>query len=187
MDPVIETLIADLTAAAARNSATTIATRLSTIKQNKQNTQTINGLTEIINELVKDREELVSISLALKEQLVSQQISEDEIKHVTETVIPIINNFTESGIDESTKNNIEQLKALLSTDVLAVLQTLGFNYRAAIGEPLTLLLRSFILAKSNEVDQRQKELKIEELRFQKELLRTINDPDAYERYKEINR
>lgn len=187
MDPVVAQLIANLTEVAARNSAAAIATRLSTIKTKKQDAQTINGLTEIINDLVADREELVSISLALKEQLVSQQISEDEIGHVVDTVLPIIDTFMENGSNESTKSSIEQLKAVLSTDVLTVLQILGFNYRAAIGEPLTLLLRSFILAKSNEVDQRQKELKIEELQFQKELLRTINDHDAYERYKEINR
>ena len=46
----------------------------------------------------------------------------------------------------------EQIKELISVDTLKTMQLLGFNYKSAIGEPLTLMLRNFILSKVIEPD-----------------------------------
>ncbi|MCD5417299.1 hypothetical protein LR021_02885 [Candidatus Bipolaricaulota bacterium] len=42
----------------------------------------------------------------------------------------------------------EQIKELISIDTLKTIQLLGFNYKAAIGEPLTQLCANAILAQS---------------------------------------
>ena len=42
----------------------------------------------------------------------------------------------------------EQMKELISVDTLKAIQLLGFNYKAAIGEPLTQLCADAILSKS---------------------------------------
>jgi len=41
----------------------------------------------------------------------------------------------------------EQLKELINIDIFKSIQLLGFNYKAAIGEPLTQLCANTILAK----------------------------------------
>lgn len=183
MDAILSKLLADLAAVAAKNSAAAIAIQVSAIRARKQNEQTISELTEIINNLVSDREELIGISMGLKERLVSQQITESEIKHVVETTLPIILHLSKKAGNQEVTDNIDLLKPLLSVDVLTVFQTLGFNYRTAIGEPLTQLLRSFILSRVEErTHHQQKELELEHIRVQAELLRIVQDPNAYERY-----
>lgn len=42
----------------------------------------------------------------------------------------------------------EQIKELISVDTLKAIQLLGFNYKAAIGEPLTQLCANAILSKA---------------------------------------
>ena len=46
-------------------------------------------------------------------------------------------------------NDLEQIKSLLSVETLTIMQLLGFNYKRAIGEPLTLLLQKTIESKIN--------------------------------------
>ena len=41
----------------------------------------------------------------------------------------------------------DQLKRILSVETLTIMQLIGFNYKQAIGEPLTLLLKKNIEAK----------------------------------------
>lgn len=62
------------------------------------------------------------------------------------------------GEDEIQKVNAqiesyEQIKALISVDTLKTMQLLGFNYKAAIGEPLTEICSNAIssLGKHNKI------------------------------------
>lgn len=43
-------------------------------------------------------------------------------------------------------NELEQFQKLINVDTLKAMQLLGFNYKAAIGEPLTELCASTILS-----------------------------------------
>lgn len=74
----------------------------------KQDAQAINELCEIINDLVSDREQLLGISRGLEEQFTAQHISDDEIRHLIETVIPAIKNFISKIGDESALQAIDQ-------------------------------------------------------------------------------
>ena len=49
----------------------------------------------------------------------------------------------------------EQIKELISVDTLKTMQLLGFNYKAAIGEPLTQICASAITGLINKDNNKQ--------------------------------
>ncbi len=182
MDQVALQLFTSLADVAARQSAAAIAAKISAIRAKKQDAEAIRELTELVNDLVADRDEILAIAQGLKEQLVSQQISDDDIEHVVNTTLPVLRAMTsansESGSDA--ENMVDQLKPILSQDTLKVLQTLGFNFRSAIGEPLTILLRNLILAQARSTVDNH-ELEVAQIEQQTELMRLAQDPDSHAR------
>ena len=64
---------------------------------------------------------------------------------------------TEAQLEEAQKNveSLNQIKDLISVDTLKTMQLLGFNYKAAIGDPLTQLCALSILnwGSSNNIEQ----------------------------------
>lgn len=187
MDQVVVQLFANLAEIAARNTATAIATRVQAIKAKKNTAETVNELTSIIDELVSDRDEALRVARALKEQLVSQQISDDDIRHIVGTVVPAVRNMLEmspmgAGGDDADEV-VEQLSKILTPDTLKVLQTLGFNYAAAIGEPLTILLRNLILSQVQTIGAQ--DLALAQFQRDTEELRLVQDPEAYERLRQL--
>lgn len=75
----------------------------------------------------------------------------------------------------------KQIKEFISIDTLKTMQLLGFNYKAAIGEPLTLMLRNFILSKVVEPDS----LKAFEKFITPEMVQILKDDKAYANFKKI--
>lgn len=61
------------------------------------------------------------------------------------------------------------------------MQLLGFNYKSAIGKPLTLMLKNFILSKVTEPDSLIALRKI----VIPELVEILKDESAYEKFKQI--
>lgn len=85
---------------------------------------------------------------------------------------------------EAVKNQVksyEQIKELISVDTLKTMQLLGFNYKAAIGEPLTLMLKNFILSKVVEPDSATALQKV----VTPEMVEILKDSTAYENFKKI--
>lgn len=75
----------------------------------------------------------------------------------------------------------KQIKELISVDTLKKMQLLGFNYKAAIGEPLTLMLRNFIFSKvadPNALDSFQKVVT-------PEIVEILKANTAYENFRQI--
>lgn len=80
-------------------------------------------------------------------------ISDDDIKNLDETigrVLDIIMPDPGNGDDlasieaRKSRENLQQFRQLVSADTLKTMQLLGFNYKAAIGEPLTKLCAGWI-------------------------------------------
>lgn len=107
---------------------------------------------ELINELLLEREEAVRIAQTYKSELDRVVINDDDIKHLHFTVtkiIEIFNSYQTTNLNSSNGNGIvkanetnkalNQIKDLISVDTLKTMQLLGFNYKSAIGEPLTQL------------------------------------------------
>ena len=140
---IVAQLGADLIEATARNGASIISDKIRTAKTNKEYKETISELEEIIYDLLNDKAEILRIAQAYEQELVAQKITEDDIKYITNNLIPILSSL----LSEENREQLEQLKKLLSVETLTIMQLIGFNYKQAIGEPLTLLLRKIIEAK----------------------------------------
>lgn len=140
-DPIITQMAANLAEVAARNGASIISNKIKTAKTKRDNKETINELEEIISDLLADKAEIQRIAQAYEQELVSQKITEDDIKYITENLLPIFSEFIPNKVE------IEQLEKILSVETLTIMQLIGFNYKQAIGEPLTLLTRKAIEAK----------------------------------------
>lgn len=134
---------ADLASVAIKNTASFVRERIKTIKTNKDlKTQNVE-LQAIITDLLEDKAELLEIAQVYKQELVSQRITDEDIEFITKNIFPILLHFiSDKQIEEL--NKIEQL---FSKETITILQLVGFNYKKAIGEPLTRLVGSFIESK----------------------------------------
>jgi len=57
------------------------------------------------------------------------------LHNTLERVISLLSSFT--SVEDGKEDSMKQLVALLNKDTLKTMQLLGFNYKEAIGEPLT--------------------------------------------------
>lgn len=133
-----------LTELAVKGTATAVANRVKTIQDEKNVEKLRNVYDEIINELLSERDEAVRIAQAYKDELDRVTIGDDDIKHLHETISKVIDVLKAVSPNTPT-DNFEPLKDLISVDTLKTMQLLGFNYKAAIGEPLTQVCAEKIL------------------------------------------
>ena len=144
-----------LTELAVKGTATAVSNKIKSIKEEKNTENIRRTYDEIINELLDEREEAVRIAQAYKSELEKVVISDEDIQHLHNTVsriLEIIKNIQTTNAEplgeeavEAVNNQVrsyEQIKELISVDTLKTMQLLGFNYKAAIGEPLTLMLKN---------------------------------------------
>lgn len=141
---IITDMGARLAELAIKGTATAINGKIQSVKEEK-NIETIrNTYDEIINQLLSEREEAIRIAQAYKEELDRVVISDEDIEHLHNTVTSILEIFKAMDPQNQNIDNFEQLKELISVDTLKTMQLLGFNYKAAIGEPLTELCANAI-------------------------------------------
>lgn len=135
---------------AAKGTASAIAKKVKAFKDIKDAEKLRTTYDELLNEVLLEREEAVRIAQAYKAELDRIEISDDDITHLHNTVAQVLEiikaiqlaSVIGKGGDEQKKveeqvNSYDQIKELISTDTLKTMQLLGFNYKAAIGEPLT--------------------------------------------------
>lgn len=148
---------ASLAELAVKGTATAVSTKIKTIKEEKNTDKVRNTYDEIVSELLSERDEAIRIAQSYKSELEKVVISDDDIQHLHNTVSNIIEiiksvqltNASLRGEDAVAKVNYqaesyEQIKELISVDTLKTMQLLGFNYKAAIGEPLTQICANAI-------------------------------------------
>ena len=147
MDQTYITAIAELGVSlatmAVSGTATAINSKIKAIKAEKDAEKIRNAYDEIVNELISEREEAIRIAQVYKAELDRIVISDDDIEHLHATasrLLDILKTLSPST-DVST---FETLKDLISVDTLKTMQLLGFNYKAAIGEPLTQICANAI-------------------------------------------
>jgi hypothetical protein len=194
LDPHTAQDIADLGArlsdATVRNTAGAIRDKVKAIKTNREQRAQIQELEEIIDDLIDDKHELKQIAEAYQEEFVAQQISQEEIEYITQTLIPVLrelvaqtsgdgNNAAANAV--SLEKSLDMLESLLSVEMLTVLQLVGFNFKQAVGEPLTLLLQKFILSKVPIDPQSNAEYAKLSMAFNLEVAKIAQDKDATER------
>ncbi len=154
MDPEFQALGVQLADAAVRNTASAVADKIRAVKARKRTDETIAELEEIVNGLLTDKSELVRIAKAYEEELVSQRISESDVEYLTDNLVPILTELAESATTEqqgdaaSTQRMIDTLTPILSIETVTILQLIGFNFKKAVGEPLTDLVAKLISSRA---------------------------------------
>lgn len=137
-----------LTTLAVKGTVTAVNTKIKAIKSEKDIEKVRTKYDEIINELLSEREEVIRIAQAYKSELERYRISDEDIAHLHRTVEKVLEIFKAMS-PETEIETYEQIKELISVDTLKAMQLLGFNYKAAFGEPLTQLCANAILTKIN--------------------------------------
>ncbi len=185
MDPELQSLAVQLADNTVRNTAGLVADRIASIRGRKRDADTIAELENIINELIDDKNELVRIAQAFEQQLVAQQLSAENVDYITRNLVPVIKRLAELG---GTDSNVDEMLALvepiLSVETLTVMQLMGFNFRRAIGEPLTELVRGLILAQKPEAG-RAADLQLLDTQRDTALFELAKDPEAFDRLKSM--
>lgn len=193
MDEMLATELAglgvSLTELAVKGTVTAISTKVKAIKEEKNIESVKAKYDEIINELLSEREEAVRIAQAYKSELEKVVISDEDIQHLHNTVSRILEMIKDLSANDGTENaqmseqikTYEQIKELISVDTLKTMQLLGFNYKSAVGEPLTMLLRNLILSKVQDPDSVNSFKKL----VTPEMVEILKDETAYQNFKQI--
>lgn len=185
VDPEMMQMTARLAELAVRNSASAVFEKIKTSKAKKSETETIAELTDIIKELIDEKQELELISQAFERELATQKLSENDIKFVGETVLPVIKEFASKGKDDNQDllQSIDMIEPLISQNTLQVLQILGFNFKKAIGEPFTELLRKKIQSLHVESSE---SLIISTAERDTEFYKVLQDSEAFDRLQQMS-
>lgn len=170
----------------AGKSVAVIYDKIKAAKNDQDNKQTIAKLEELISELIDDKQSLIQIAQTYQSSLAAQSITEAEIEYVSSELLPIIETLVESSNDEGKEKmtaTIELLKPILSKETIKIMQIMGFNYKEAIGQPLTELLASTIRSKIQD----EYKYKLAALSAERDVayMKLCCDPEAFERFKEL--
>ena len=124
---------------------------------------------EMVNQLMAEREEALMIAQSYKNELERVVISDEDIEYLQQTVSKVLDllvgmqvfdvNSENVAVQEKARAQIDALngiKGLISKDVLKTMQLLGFNYKAAIGEPLTELCASKIKGATGSLQRKKR-------------------------------
>lgn len=135
----------NLTGLAVKSTASTVQKKISAAKAKKNDKNTIEVYDEIVNELIEERAEAIRIAQSYKNELEKYEISDKDIEHLNKTISTVLDILKEvsPGID---LNMFNKFKKLISVDTLKAMQLIGFNYKKAIGEPLTELCSATIIS-----------------------------------------
>ncbi len=142
VQPLVEMGVS-LTELAVKGTATAVTNKIKSVKDEKNLEKLRNTYDEIINELLSERDEAVRIAQAYKSELERIVISDDDIEHLNATATRLLDLLRVFSPNIDTKS-FEACKDLISIDTLKTMQLLGFNYKAAIGEPLTQICANAI-------------------------------------------
>ncbi len=167
IDPTVGAAIVNLSAALStltlKGTATAIHGKIEGLKKEKDADTIRNSYNEMINQLLEEREEAVRIAQTYKTELEKVVISDEDIEYLQQTVskmldvinsLQLVDTFNAEPEKQAKARAsiaaVESIKNLISKDVLKTMQLLGFNYKAAIGEPLTELCANAISGLGNK-------------------------------------
>ena len=134
----------DLMTLVFKNAAGAVYSKVAAIKNVKENEKLHNAYNEIIDELIQERTEAIRISQIYASELSRVQISEEDIGHLHKTISSLLEVLKGVSPDAEWNKFEGVINELVSVSTLRTLQLLGFNFKEAIGEPLTELCKKSI-------------------------------------------
>lgn len=112
---------------------------------------------DIINELLSERADALRIAQIYKEEYEKVNIKDEDIEYLHNTLTRLISLFgTFGNVSSAQSESFQQMAALLNKDTLKTMQLLGFNYREAIGQPLTDVCSNAIRSKLGNFSKNKK-------------------------------
>lgn len=103
------------------------------------------------NDLLDNKNRLELTARNYKELLERVTISDSDIESLHSTVIKLIKPLAKFE-NQAEGNSIDVVLDLLNSDTLKTLQLLGYNYKKAIGKPLTQITADFL---KNKLDAKK--------------------------------
>lgn len=149
MDETLLTLNTAFAKAITEVTVEKVTNKITQIKSNHDLKKQVTDYEQLVNDLLDNKNKLELTARNYKERLEQVTISDSDIEslHSTvNTVLKIIKPLSQSGEQEDEKS-IDIVLDLLNSDTLKTLQLLGYNYKKAIGEPLTQITADFLKAK----------------------------------------
>ncbi|MDE0699777.1 MAG: hypothetical protein OXH61_03520 [Acidimicrobiaceae bacterium] len=185
MDPTLQNLSVSLSEAALRNAAAVVASKISATKATKQHKATVAALEDIINELLADKSELIRIAQAFEDELVAQRLSSDDVEFITKNLLPVLRQLMDASGQAGSVEMMDAVESILSTEVLTIMQLIGFNYREAIGKPLTDLVAAMIASRMPPDQDSNHDLQEIVVKRDVALAELARDPESWSRLSEL--
>lgn len=116
-------------------------------KDRKDKDAIIEKYEEVFTSLISENQELKKVALGYKDEYEKMNIKDDDIEYLKNTfnrVLELVTSIDKDEEDAEQRKNIEQFASLIDVDTLKTMQLLGFNYKQAIGEPLTKITNHYI-------------------------------------------
>jgi archaellum component FlaC len=121
-----------------KNTIEWVSTKMAQAKEKKKQEEQQIAYEEIINNLLQDKSELQMVAREYKELCERVTISDEDIEHLQNTVQRVVKLFSAySPMVNENQQSLKLLIELVNKDTLKTMQLLGFNYKEAIGQPLT--------------------------------------------------
>ena len=121
---------------ASKNVAGVVANRFQAIRTKKSLEEACNSYEEIINELIAERSQIIAIAQAYETELKRYTLGDEDIEYLQSTASAALDAMAAFSPGTNLES-LGSLKSLISVDTLKAMQLLGFDYKKAIGDPLT--------------------------------------------------
>lgn len=125
--------------------------------ENEKNVDKLNAhYAEVINNLLAEREQLLLSSQVLVDATRRMMIDEKDIPQLQKTaeaLLDICYRFLPLGEEYDSAKQL--INTLISAETLRTMQLLGFNFKEAIGEPLTKLIADIINRYNQSLNKNQ--------------------------------
>ncbi|HEM6181978.1 TPA: hypothetical protein U2C07_001349 [Streptococcus suis] len=142
---------------AVKGTTAKINSKIQSMKTEREADKLRSAYDDIVNELIIERAEALRIAQIYKEEYEKVTIKDEDIEYLHNTLIRIISLFNSFGnVTEEQTVSFQQMAELLNKDTLKTMQLLGFNYREAIGEPLTEVCANTIKSKLGNFSKAKK-------------------------------
>lgn len=154
MDENLLALNTAFTKAVTEVTVENVTNKITQIKLNHDLKKQVRDYDQLVNDLLDNKNRLELTARNYKELLERVTISDSDIESLHSTVSTVIKLIKPLAKFENQAegNSIDVVLDLLNSDTLKTLQLLGYNYKKAIGEPLTQITADFL---KNKLDTKK--------------------------------
>lgn len=125
-----KTLAMQLAKATNNGLISAVQSKIELLKNKHELKEVTAGYNELINQLIDSNRELESIAKNYKMLYEQIEITPENLEYLQTTLRTLLNSI-------DLEDELDPIVNLISIDIIKTLQLLGFNFKKAIGEPLT--------------------------------------------------